>query len=198
MSHIPETRAGLRVRVADAADAAAIADIHLDAWRRAYAHLFPPDALAGMALDHREGAWRGLLAADVAMRRVLVAEPPGAAPLGFSAWGPTRDRRADRAGVAELCALYVRPSAWGAGAGRMLLERGLALARADRFSHATLWVVADNPRARRFYEAAGWSPDGARKEESVLGVRIAEVRYAIALRPPEAPVSSPRAGPPRR
>jgi RimJ/RimL family protein N-acetyltransferase len=44
-----------------------------------------------------------------------------------------------------------------------------------------LWVLEDNPRARRFYEAAGWSTDGRTKEDEFLDTRVREVRYRIAL-----------------
>ena len=52
-------------------------------------------------------------------------------------------------------------------------ERALAA----RFDAALLWVLEDNPRARGFYERAGWAPDGVRKAEERFGVRAAEVRY---------------------
>lgn len=29
------------------------------------------------------------------------------------------------------------------------------------FTDAVVWVLRDNPRARRFYERNGWSPTGA-------------------------------------
>ena len=49
------------------------------------------------------------------------------------------------------------------------------------YPEAVLWVLEDNPRARRFYEREGWDLDGARKEDEFLGVRVAEVRYSIRL-----------------
>ena len=42
---------------------------------------------------------------------------------------------------------------------------------------ATLWVLEDNPRARRFYEAAGWEFDGGREIFSRGGVDAWEIRY---------------------
>ena len=38
-------------------------------------------------------------------------------------------------------------------------------------------MLEDNPRARQFYERAGWSVDGGRKAEARWGVRAPEVRY---------------------
>ena len=40
-------------------------------------------------------------------------------------------------------------------------------------------MAEDNPRARRFYEREGWTLDGARKEDELLGATVAEVRYRI-------------------
>jgi hypothetical protein len=42
-------------------------------------------------------------------------------------------------------------------------------------------VLDDNPRARRFYEKHGWSPDGATKTGRDLGINTAEVRNRISL-----------------
>jgi RimJ/RimL family protein N-acetyltransferase len=52
----------------------------------------------------------------------------------------------------------------------------------ESWRDATLWVLEDNPRARRFYEREGWSPDGEAKSDAFLGVRVNEVRYRIHLR----------------
>jgi hypothetical protein len=43
-------------------------------------------------------------------------------------------------------------------------------------------VLEDNPRARRFYELAGWSVDGAVKQDEFLETLVREVRYRIELR----------------
>ena len=47
----------------------------------------------------------------------------------------------------------------------------------EGFRAATLWVLRGNERARRFYERAGWTVDGARKDDVVAGVPVTEVRY---------------------
>lgn len=177
---------GPEVRPATPRDAGAVAAIHIAAWRRAYAHVFSPEALASIPPGDRERMWRGLIAGAGPRHRLLVAGPRGGAPRGFAAWSPTRDDDADPGRTAELCAIYVHPDAWGDGLGRVLMQRGTALARADGFLRATLWVVRDNPRARRFYERAGWAPDGAARDEEVLGTSVAEVRYAVDLGPATA------------
>ena len=44
------------------------------------------------------------------------------------------------------------------------------------FREATLWVVRENDRARRFYEALGWALDGAEKVDAQMtGAPLHEV-----------------------
>jgi ribosomal protein S18 acetylase RimI-like enzyme len=96
--------------------------------------------------------------------------------VGFVSVGPSRDQR----GQGELYALYVDPAAWSTGAGRALIERAEE-ELAWSYEEAILWVLEDNPRARRFYERAGWQPDGRRRIEERLGVSSREVRYSKRL-----------------
>jgi len=60
--------------------------------------------------------------------------------------------------AASLRHLGVRPDTWGTGLGRE------AVARAVGGGSTRLWVLADNHRARRLYDALGWSPTGATQE----------------------------------
>jgi GNAT superfamily N-acetyltransferase len=159
------------VRAAVPEDAEAIAAVHVRAWQVAYAHVFPPERLAGLDEAARSRQWREGLETDWS---ALVLDDGS----GFASVGPSRDVE----GEGELYAIYVDPEHWGTGRGRALMEAGLAALRADGFEEATLWVLDDNPRARRFYEAAGWRLDGAEKPDEFLGTEIREVRYRISLR----------------
>ncbi len=97
--------------------------------------------------------------------------------IGFASCGASRDAT----GEGELYAIYVLPEAWGSSAGRALLAAALEAMRTGGFATASLWVLDDNPRARRFYEREGWEHDGGRREEEILDVQISEVRYSITL-----------------
>jgi ribosomal protein S18 acetylase RimI-like enzyme len=163
----------VEVRPARLDDAAAIADVHVRTWQAAYEHVFGAERLDAMETERRAEAWQRWLArGDVA----FVAEAEGAV-VGFVWVGPSRDDDAE----AELYAIYVLPDAWGSGAGPALMKTGVEAMREAGHAEAILWVLADNPRARRFYEREGGSLDGARKEQDFLGVRVAEVRYRITL-----------------
>jgi hypothetical protein len=65
------------------------------------------------------------------------------------------------------------------------------LTRAEErgFPRLRLWVLADNVRARRFYERAGFTADGAEQWEEHGDVSLREVRYAREVAPggPDVP-----------
>ena len=99
-----------------------------------------------------------------------------ASPAPAGAAGPLTP--AGRAGeVGELYALYVTPAWWSAGAGRALMGSVLAALEAERYRRVVLWVLADNARARRFYDRAGFAPDGGTNILTGLG-GVLEVRYS--------------------
>lgn len=164
----------MELRGATAADAEAVARVQERGWQQAYRHVFPPDELDRGGFIQAE-RWRGRLAVPPPSWATFVAELDGAV-AGFVCVGASRDVR--RCG--EVYALYVDPGAWARGVGRALLARAeTELAR--RWDLAALWVLEANDRARRFYAAAGWEPDGARKHESRFGVSAPEVRYRKRL-----------------
>ena len=94
--------------------------------------------------------------------------------------------------VAELYALYVHPAWWSTGTGRALMDRVLAKVRAAGYACITLWVLEANARARRFYQRAGFAPDGARHVLDELG-GVTEIRYRRALEPTDT-LAAPQGG----
>lgn len=151
------------------------------AWRGAYAHIFAAEKLARLADEVERSAafWRRVIATGD--RHVVVAERCERV-VGFANFGRTLDDDVDEHRVGQLIAINVVPEAWGAGAGRALMNEVLAGLRRDAFEEAILWVVEDNPRARTFYEHSGWRTDGAAKNDTLLGTTVREVRYRRALR----------------
>ncbi len=161
------------VRLATRADAEAIERIRVGGWQVGYRHVFPAEQLERLEIDRSR--WERRLERPPAGWTTFVAEGHGRT-LGFVSVGPSRDE----AGVGEVYAVYVDPDDWRQGAGRALLERGEERL-AEEYREATLWVLEDNPRARRFYEAVGWHLDGGRQTVERLGVSPPEVRYRKRL-----------------
>lgn len=159
----------MHIRPASPADAIAIETIRVRGWRSAYRHVFPAADLDALPIDPER--WRSRLHVPPPGWTTVVCEDEGRV-VGFASTGPSRDE--DELG--ELYAIYVDPAAWSTGVGRALLASTEATLAAG-YDAALLWVLEDNPRARGFYERAGWAPDGVRKAEERFGVRAPEVRY---------------------
>jgi ribosomal protein S18 acetylase RimI-like enzyme len=164
----------MNVRIAIGADAEAVERIRIRGWQTAYRHVFPAEELERLRVD--TSRWQRQIDTPPFGWTIFVAEDEQRI-VGFVAVGPSRDGTPG----GELYAIYVDPDSWSAGVGRALIEHAEERL-ADDYDEATLWVLDDNPRARRFYERAGWTPDGASKLEERLGVAALEVRYYKRLR----------------
>jgi RimJ/RimL family protein N-acetyltransferase len=123
-------------------------------------------AALGLAVVRRDvlvAWWQERLAAAT----IFVATPAGdigssCEPIGFVEVVP-----------GELHALYVVPEHWGTGAAAALHRRALATLG----DPATLIVMRDNIRARRFYERNGWQLVGDDAPHDFDGVLVPFVRY---------------------
>jgi GNAT superfamily N-acetyltransferase len=156
------------IRPGTPADAEAVARVQVQSWQVAYAHALPQDRLMALSVEERAGMHRRW--------PPLVAQVDDAV-VGFVSVGPTHDEQGD----GELYAIYVHPDHWGTGIGRALIEAGEQRLRELGHRDAHLWVLEDNPRARRFYEIAGWSTDGTARRIEIFGFDIDEVRYVKQL-----------------
>jgi GNAT superfamily N-acetyltransferase len=162
----------VEVRRASDDDAAGIAAVHVATWQAAYAHVFEEEWLARLDVGERERQWRTSLARG---EDVFVALEDGRV-VAFASAGPSREHAPD----GELYAIYALPDAWGTGAGPALMRAALDVLREHGFQAAVLTVLADNPRARRFYEREGWVLEaGSFSPRDHFGVPT--VRYRIEL-----------------
>ncbi|MBL1100798.1 GNAT family N-acetyltransferase [Streptomyces coffeae] len=173
---------GVRVREMTEADIDAVAAVRVRGWQEAYAGLMPQSYLNGMSVQEDAERRREFFSRGVGDVVNLVAEANGGEVVGWCCFGPYRDGDAPT-GDAELYALYVRPAQVGTGVGRALLGESLDRVGERGFPRLRLWVLRDNARARRFYERAGFAPDGGTESYEVDGVSVPEVRYALRLDP---------------
>jgi GNAT superfamily N-acetyltransferase len=131
------------IRPATAADARALAELEVRAWRWAYVDFVAEEHMITVAdrVEHWEGRGAGgAFVAEVDERVVglVVVEDDGL-----------------------LRGLHVEPAAQGAGLGAALHDFALDELRRGGVGEATLWVFEANGHARGFYERRGWSADGA-------------------------------------
>jgi ribosomal protein S18 acetylase RimI-like enzyme len=163
------------LRRAAVGDARGIAEVHVAAWRAAYASTIPAAYLEGLSVELSELRWRDQLAD--AEHAIFVAVDHGTV-VGFTNSGAAED---GPEGAGELHTIYLLPEYWERGIGRGLLRLSEDALRDAGFSHAVLWVLEDNARARAFYERNGWRPDGAHRASGRGGEAQVEVRYARAV-----------------
>ena len=152
-----------------------------DVWK----HLVPAEVLAADRPErlydtHAGHALHATTTDPEPMCGALVAYIGGLV-VGFGSLGPSRAAGVSD-GTGEVPAIYVEPSSLGTGVGRELFEGVTRALRDAGYARATLWVLDTNERARGFYTAAGWHPDGATKTEERPGGTLHEVRYARNLR----------------
>jgi len=169
------------IRPATAEDAAHLAEVHVASWRAAYRGQLPDEYLDSLASEQRVPLWQRVLAStDWPTQGTLVLECDDRA-VGFACLNPSRDDN-QATPTGEVASMYLDPIVWRQGGGRLLMAAALAALRAAQFEEATLWVLETNAGPRRFYEATGWTPDGARKTIEIDGLSLMEVRYRIELR----------------
>ncbi len=181
MNSGPQPRAGDRavsevvIRLATAADAAEIANVHVSSWREAYQGLLPAEFLEGLPLAFRRRMrmWSALLGDGD--RPVFVAEATDHGVVGVVAASSPRDR--ELAGSGELTSIYLLRSYHRRGIGRALLERSFAKLRADGYRSAYCWVIEHNPSVA-FYRRTGalLLPDLSKQKE-IGGQPVTERAY---------------------
>ena len=155
-------------------DARAVAEIHVDAWRAAYRSIVPTDYLASLSIEHREAMWEGCIAAGDP--ELLVAKKAGVVQ-GWLSFGQCRDIGSHKS-EAEVWAIYVSPTAWSTGVGRVLWRRAKELMLEQGFKSCSLWVFPQNERAIKFYRSVGFTHDGAAPKNFKLGgVQLEEVQF---------------------
>jgi ribosomal protein S18 acetylase RimI-like enzyme len=169
----------VHVRDATIDDADALGLVHVHGWQWGYRGLLPGAYLDALSAKRRAEQWRSWLL-EPGRTRTWLAEMDGPACAGFIASGPSRDPGADD-DTGEIYAIYVEEQAAGTGVAAALLDRAVARLREERFARATLWVLRDNARARRFYEKSAWRADGAAQSVPCEDFVMDEVRYALDL-----------------
>jgi ribosomal protein S18 acetylase RimI-like enzyme len=178
----------MRIRDARMADAEAIARVHVDAWRCAYAGLIPDRVLVRMSSQAHAGRWKAMIRRRRRGESVVVAELDDHGVVGYGSCGPTREPSLPHA--CEVYTLYVAPGHQDLGIGRRLLSHLFDAMIGDGSSSAVIWVLAGNP-ARFFYERMG-GRRVAEREEALWNAVLPEAAYGWddlkALRARETPL----------
>lgn len=169
------------IRKALPSDANAIAQVHISSWQDGYRDLMPAEYLQSLAatLAQRESFWSRSIEAGGS--DVWVAELNGQV-VGWVSVGASRDEDAAAGNAGEVMALYVSAEYWQTGVGLALWQAGLNRLVEQGYERLTLWVLARNERAIRFYRRVGCSEEaGSERTLQRGGVTLGEVRYGLPL-----------------
>jgi N-acetylmuramic acid 6-phosphate etherase len=150
----------MSLRAATLQDAPAIARVFEACWREAYPGVVPQPVIERVA---GEGLplWTRLLQPEGGHWRVVVWGQPGEVS-GVIRFG----RDPDQPETGHVFSLYVDPSTSGRGIGAALIRHAQEWFVENGLSRATLWVFEANARARGFYAAQRWRPDGQTRIEA--------------------------------
>jgi ribosomal protein S18 acetylase RimI-like enzyme len=129
-------------------DAAALAEVHVKAWRETYRGLLPDLYLERMSVAQHAQRWRRQLTRARTGEVVLAAEGPRGV-IGYCAGAVVGGAEA------EIFTLYLIKAAQGGGLGRRMLEMTALALAAQGARSLRLWVLNGNDRAMGFYEHLG-------------------------------------------
>ena len=161
-------------RRAGPADAASVAALHADSWRRHYRGSYPDDYLDGPVFEERLAVWSERLSGPDGHGVTIVADDGGSL-VGFvhlvldadPEWGALVDN------------LHVRHDQQGSGFGTALLALAAAEVVACRPSSGLyLWVLEANMAAQAFYRARGARFEGTLVRASPAGNPLVALRCA--------------------
>lgn len=150
------------------ADLIGLTELERAANSAALAHVFPPEQFP-YPFDDVCARWSIVLDDPGCRVDVVATDDDGVALLGFVAY--------DRV---QLRHLAVHPTRFGDGLAVGLLRHAEHRMRALGTGVATLWVLADNTRARRFYHREGWQV-GQRQQQCEWPPHPVELEYCREL-----------------
>jgi GNAT superfamily N-acetyltransferase len=174
--------ADVSVRPARPADGGEIARVQLVTWRTAYRQLLPAALLDAWDEAAATEAWAAAAAAGAPGQGLLVALESGTV-VGFAAYAPPPDDDTgdDGGPVTEIATLLVEPR-WGRrGHGSRLLAAVADLATAAGAGALRVWLPEGDQVSARFYESAGWAPDGWARTLDTGTQPLREVRWHTRL-----------------
>jgi len=140
------------IRPATPADAAAIAQVRVDAWRATYRGMIPETYLAAMKVDDSAAMWLRVLSANSDAACVFVSEVAGTVK-GFASGNRLAPPKLGF--DAELSAIYLAREDQRSGIGTRLLGAVAGTLQTLGATGLLTWVIAGNRPARTFYEQLG-------------------------------------------
>jgi len=167
------------IRPAEIADARKVAEVHVATWQHTYRGIIPNEYLGSLSVEKREAGWRESL--EKKLSELWVAsDEPSEQLAGWVSFGKCRDTDKP-ASVGELWAIYALPAYWSHGVGRALWLTARNRLVEMGFTEVTVWCLAGNRRAERFYRAAGFVATNSISKAKFADTVLDEIRYEASL-----------------
>lgn len=150
-------------------DESTLAYIQTESWKVAFKDILGADILQKCTqIDKATAMYRRLLEQNIGNGYLLKVD---GIPHCIAWWDATRE--VDMPGYAELICIHSLQGNWRKGYGSRMMETVLTDIAAAGYSKVMLWVFEANTRARRFYEAHGFTTSGKIKP----GIEPIEICY---------------------
>lgn len=188
------------LRPAHPADALPVAEVHVRSWQAGYRGLLPETYLQSLQAADRARRYDFARTVDDPIGDSFGANaPPSHRPFtlvaeideriaGFATMTLEGVPSAASAPVAQptavaglLRALYVDPAHWNRGVGAALIQASRRWMSDQGCVTASLWMLAGNARAERFYQRDGWQSDGTERTDRLWGADVTQRRFVRAL-----------------
>lgn len=143
-------------------DEAVLAYIQTESWKAGFKDILSADVLQKCTqIDKATAMYRRLLEQNIGNGYLLKV---GGEAHCIAWWDATREN--DMPGYAELICIHSLQDKWRKGYGSKMMNAVLQDISAAGFSKVMLWVFENNTRARRFYEAHGFTTSGKIKPDN--------------------------------
>jgi ribosomal protein S18 acetylase RimI-like enzyme len=145
------------IRTARIEDAPRLASMHVASWRETYVGILPDAMLAALSVERRTAMWEQIMRSPASSDSTAVYLASVDEELvGFGSCGGQRTDSLRAGGYGgEVGAIYVLRAFQRRGIGARLLGSMASDLITRGLTAASLWVLRDNPVARRFYERHG-------------------------------------------
>lgn len=146
--------------------------IYAMSWKSAYRGIVPDDYLDLLPLDR----WESKLGGDYTDKfREDYILSDGGVFIASSSICEARDKA--YSGWGEIMSIYVMPEYFRKGYGKALFSFALERLSEMGYHNIYLWVLEENIRARKFYEANDFHANGDSALLNIGGKELIEIRY---------------------
>ena len=135
--------------------------VHAVSWKAAYRDILPAPCLAGFTPEKRAEIFRRNLIRREKNDEEFYLFRFEEKAVGMAILGNAEEPDIPAA-AGEIGAFYFLPDIWGTGLAQEAMTYCLSRFQERGSTRVILWVLAENRRARRFYEKNGFRFDGGR------------------------------------